>query len=70
MIDFWLSFVVAWLLGLVHPVSGISAMTSDNPTPVVQEIYEWPGDPFNFSDTDDEMYYVIIENGKIIETGP
>lgn len=68
MIEFWINFIIATLMGTVNPIAGTSGMSSDNPYPVNQVIYEWPC--YTFENGDKEMCFAIVEDGKLIETGP
>jgi hypothetical protein len=70
MMEFWINLVLAILMNKVNLAYEESSMTSDNPAPIVTQGYEWPCDVWGTSNTDDEMCYIIIENGKVIDKGP
>jgi len=67
MIEFWLSLIVAALLGNVSFPAAASSMTSEDLVPAISFAIEWPCALFWGDDI--EYCYIIYTDG-VWETGP
>lgn len=71
MINWLITLVISFLLGLITVVGETSSITSENLTPTYTIQYEWPNHPLTYrTETDPEFNYAIVEDGKLTDWGP